>query len=684
MITAGAVGSCRPFPRMEMINVRTITVDLETYSSVELKKYGVYRYCEAPDFKILLLGYSVDGGEIQVVDLAGGEAIPPYVLSALTDDAVTKWAYNAQFERVCLSRYLSDTGVSLDPFADNHHSTVVIGKAKYLNPSSWRCSMVWSAYMGLPFSLEGAGTVLGLEKQKLTEGKELIRYFCKPCRPTAANGQRTRNLPMHAPEKWDAFKAYNHRDVEVEMSIQGKLTRFPVPESIWEEYVHDQEINDRGVMLDMKLVRNAIMADTRSRAELTRLMRELTELENPNSVQQMKDWLSDNGLETDTLGKKAVAELLKEAPEPLGRVLSLRQSLAKSSVRKYVAMENAVCADGRARGLIQFYGANRTGRAAGRLIQGQNLPQNHLPDLEQARNLVRTGDFTALEMLYDSVPEVLSELIRTAFIPKSDRSFIVADFSSIEAVVLAWLAGEKWTLEAFRAKRDLYIENAEIMFGVPKGSVDKKSPLRQKSKIAVLACGYSGSVGALKAFGALEMGLKEEELKPLVDAWRAANPKVVKFWWDADKAAKTAVREKTSSTTHGIRFSYENGILFITLPSGRRLAYVKPRIGMNRFGSECVTYEGTGSTKKWERIESSPGKWVENITQAVARDILYHALSTFRHCEIVMHVHDELVMEADHRMSLEAVCQQMSRTPSWAEGLPLRADGFKCKFYKKD
>jgi len=664
--------------------MKTISLDIETYSSVDLKKSGVYRYCEAPDFSILLFGYSVDGGAIQVVDLANGEVIPSDIISALTDDTVTKWAYSAQFERVCLSRHLTDRVISLDSFADNHHSAAILRKAKYLNPSSWRCSMIWSAYMGLPFSLEGAGAALGLEKQKLTEGKELIRYFCKPCRPTATNGQRARNLPGHAPEKWEAFKTYNSRDVETEMAIQEKLARFPVPDIIWEEYIHDQEINDRGVMLDMTLVRNAIKADTRSRSELTRLMRELTELENPNSVQQMKDWLADNGLETDTLGKKAVAELLKEAPEPLGRVLSLRQSLAKSSVRKYVAMENAVCADGRARGLFQFYGANRTGRAAGRLVQAQNLPQNHLPDLEQARSLVRAGNFASLEMLYDSVPEVLSELIRTAFIPKPGRKLIVADFSSIEAVVLAWLAGEKWTLEAYSAKRDLYIENAEVMFEAPKGSVGKKSPLRQKSKIATLACGYQGSVGALKAFGALEMGLKEEELKPLVDAWRAANPKVVKFWWDADKAAKTAVREKTSTEARGIRFSYESGLLFITLPSGRRLAYVKPRIGINRFGSECVTYEGVGGTKKWERIESSPGKWVENITQAVARDLLYHALTTLRYCDIVMHIHDEIVIEADHRMSVDAVCDQMSRLPLWAKGLPLRADGFECTFYKKD
>jgi len=457
-----------------------------------------------------------------------------------------------------------------------------------------------------------------------------------------------------------------------------------VPDSVWEQYCQDQEINDRGVQLDMTLVQNAIALDKQSKVELTQKMRELTELNNPNSVAQMKNWLAENGIETDTLDKKAVAELLKSAPGQLGEVLELRQQLAKSSVKKYQAMEAVACSDDRARGLFQFYGANRTGRAAGRLIQCQNLPQNHMADLEQARRLVRSGDFVMLNLLYDNVPALLSELIRTAFVPKDGRKLIVADFSSIEAVVLAWLAGEKWTLEAYAQKRDLYIENAEIMFGAPKGSIDKKSPMRQKSKIAVLACGYQGSVGALKAFGALEMGLNEEELKPLVDAWRAANPNIVRFWWDADKAAKDAVKQKTTTETRGIRFSYQGDMLFITLPSGRKLSYVKPRIGTNRFGSECVTYEGIGATKKWERIESSPGKWVENITQAVARDILYYALSAFRSSDVVLHIHDEIVIEADQHISLEAVCEQMSRVPPWARGLPLRADGYTCNYYRKD
>ena len=646
--------------------MKTISLDIETYSSVDLKKCGVFKYCESPDFEILLFGYSIDGGEVAVMDLASGERLPQYVRDALRDDSVIKWAFNSSFERICLSRWLG------------------LPTGEYLNPAPWRCSMVWSAYMGLPLSLAGVGAVLGLEKQKLTEGKDLIRYFCSPCKPTAANGQRTRNLPVQAPEKWAAFQAYNKRDVETEMAIQARLAKFPVPDSVWEQYCQDQEINDRGVQLDMTLVQNAIALDEQSKVELTQKMRELTELNNPNSVAQMKNWLAENGMETDTLGKKAVAELLKSAPGQLGEVLELRQQLAKSSVTKYQAMEAVACSDDRARGLFQFYGANRTGRAAGRLIQCQNLPQNHMTDLEQARHLVRGGDFATLNLLYDNVPAVLSELIRTAFVPQNGRKFIVADFSSIEAVVLAWLAGEKWTLEAYAQKRDLYIENAEIMFGAPKGSIDKKSPMRQKSKIAVLACGYQGSVGALKAFGALEMGLNEEELKPLVDAWRAANPNIVRFWWDADKAAKDAVKQKTTTETRGIRFSYQGDMLFITLPSGRKLSYVKPRIGTNRFGSECVTYEGIGATKKWERIESSPGKWVENITQAVARDILYYALSTFRTSNVVMHIHDEIVIEADRHISLEAVCEQMSRVPPWAKGLPLRADGYECDFYQKN
>ena len=646
--------------------MQTLSIDLETYSDQPLAKTGVYRYVESPDFEILLFAYSVDGGPVQQIDLACGEKIPSEILSALEDETVTKWAFNANFERICLSRFLGY------PTGD------------YLEPDSWKCSMVWAAYMGLPLSLEGVGAVLGLEKQKLTEGKDLIKYFCQPCAPTKTNGQRTRNLPEHAPDKWLAFKRYNIRDVETEMSIQARLSKYPVPDSVWEEYHLDQEINDRGVGLDMELVRQAIQMDGRSRSELTQAMKELTSLDNPNSVQQMKQWLADNGVETDTLGKKAVAELLKTAPQQLQKVLTLRQQLAKSSVKKYQAMETAVCADGRARGMFQFYGANRTGRWAGRIIQMQNLPQNHLDDLSEARGLVRAGGFDALEMLYEDVPDTLSQLIRTAFVPQENRKFIVADFSAIEARVIAWLAGEKWRQDVFAEGKDIYCASASQMFGVPVEKHGVNGHLRQKGKIAELALGYGGSVGALKAMGALEMGLSEDELPALVSAWRQANPKIAQFWWAVDHAVMDAVTRKTTTKTHGIIFSARNGMLFITLPSGRSLAYVKPKIGENRFGGDCITYEGVGGTKKWERIDSYGPKFVENIVQATSRDILCYAMKTLRCCSIVMHIHDEVVIEADRRMSLQAVCDQMGRTPPWANGLQLRADGYETDFYKKD
>lgn len=646
--------------------MQTLSIDLETFSSQPLAKTGVYRYVESPDFEILLFAYSVDGGPVRQIDLACGEKIPSEILCALEDDKVIKWAFNANFERICLSRFLGY------PTGD------------YLEPDSWKCSMVWAAYMGLPLSLEGVGAVLGLEKQKLAEGKDLIKYFCQPCAPTKSNGLRTRNLPKHAPDKWLTFKKYNIRDVETEMSIQARLLKYPVPDSVWEEYRLDQEINDRGVGLDMELVRQAIQMDGRSRSELTQAMKELTSLDNPNSVQQMKQWLADNGVETDTLGKKAVAELLKTAPQQLQKVLTLRQQLAKSSVKKYQAMETAVCADGRARGMFQFYGANRTGRWAGRIIQMQNLPQNHLDDLSEARGLVRAGGFDALEMLYEDVPDTLSQLIRTAFVPQEDRKFIVADFSAIEARVIAWLAGEKWRQDVFAQGKDIYCASASQMFGVPVEKHGVNGHLRQKGKIAELALGYGGSVGALKAMGALEMGLQEDELPALVSAWRQANPKIVQFWWAVDRAVMDAVTRKTTTKTHGIIFSARNGMLFITLPSGRSLAYVKPKIGENRFGGDCITYEGVGGTKKWERLDSYGPKFVENIVQATARDILCYAMQTLRCCSIVMHIHDEVVIEADRRMSLQAVCDQMSRTPPWASGLQLRADGYETDFYKKD
>ena len=662
--------------------MKTLSIDIETYSDIPLQKSGVYRYCESPNFEILLFGYSADSGPVQVVDLACGEKIPADVLDALTDDAVTKWAFNASFERVCLSRYLRDLGISLDPFHDKHPLSQEM--ARFLNPESWRCSMVWAATMGLPLSLEGVGAVLGLEKQKLTEGKELIKFFCQPCAPTKTNSQRTRNRPFHAPDKWDAFKRYNLRDVETEMGIQQRLAKFPVPDQVWEEYHIDQEINDRGVRLDMELVHAAIDMDTRSRQELTTAIKRMTSLENPNSVQQMKQWLSDNGMETESLDKKAVAELLKDAPAELREVLSLRQQLAKSSVRKYQAMENTVCSDSRARGMFQFFGAARTGRFSGRNIQLQNLPQNHLPDLAEARALVRAGDFDAVKLLYEDVPDTLSQLIRTAFIPRDGAQFLVADFSAIEARVIAWYAGETWRQKVFEQGGDIYCASASQMFKVPVEKHGINGHLRQKGKIAELALGYGGSVGALKAMGAIEMGLTEDELPPLVDAWRQSNPRIVEFWWAVDRAVMEAVRYKHTTTDYGLTFSCRSGMLFITLPSGRNLAYVKPKIGTNKFGGECITYEGVGATKKWERLDSYGPKFVENIVQATARDILCYAMRTLRCCSIVMHIHDELVIEADPCISLDAVCDQMSRTPPWAKGLLLRADGYATPFYKKD
>lgn len=649
-----------------MINLKSISWDLETYSSVDLTKCGVYRYCESEDFEILLAAYSIDGGAVQVIDLACGEKLPQEILDALEDETVEKWSYNSQFERICLSRLLGY------PAGD------------YLAPESWRCSMVWASTLGLPRSLESVGVVLGLEKQKLTEGKDLIRYFCVPCRPTKANGGRMRNLPEHDPEKWERFKAYNLRDVETEMQIQKRLSNFPVPDTIWEEYHLDQEINDRGIGVDMELVRQAIAMDARSRERLTAAMRELTELENPNSVQQMKQWLADHGLETDTLGKKAVAELLKTAPGPLREVLSLRQQLAKSSVKKYTAMENAVCADSRAHGMFQFYGANRTGRFSGRLIQLQNLYKNTMPDLAHARALVRSGNYEALSLLYEDIPDTLSQLIRTAFVPQDGRKLIVADFSAIEARVLAWFAGEKWVLEVFEKGGDIYCETAARMFHCRVEKHGENAELRQKGKQATLSCGYGGSVGALKAMGALEAGMTEEELQPLVDSWREANPNIVRFWWDVDRAVKDCIRQRVPTETHGLHFDYRSAMLFITLPSGRRLAYVKPRIGENQFGGESVTYMGVGGTKKWERLESYGPKFVENIVQGTARDILCYAMQTLKNCSIVAHVHDEIIIEADRRMSVAAVCEQMGRTPPWAKGLKLRADGYECEFYQKD
>ena len=646
--------------------MKTLSIDIETYSSENLAKCGVYRYAESPDFEVLLFGYSADGGPVEVIDLTAGEMLPADIRSALTDPAVTKWAFNAQFERVCLSRFLGyPTG-------------------QYLDPSSWHCTMVWAATLGLPLSLEGVGTVLGLEKQKLKEGKDLIRYFCTPAK--ARDGSRFRHYPSDAPEKWSLFKAYNLRDVETEMAIQRKLSKFPVTESEWVNYTLDQQINDRGIMLDRTLVTNAIRCDEQFKRTHMEQARSVTGLDNPNSPVQLKAWLAEKGVEADSLSKAAVADMLEKADGEIELALSLRQELAKSSVKKYTAMQTVVGSDDRARGLIQFYGANRTGRYAGRLIQVQNLPQNHLPDLDTARALVRSGNTDAVEMLYDSVPLVLSELIRTAFVPKPGCRFYVADFSAIEARVIAWIAGEHWRQEVFANGGDIYCASASQMFHVPVEKHGVNGHLRQKGKIAELALGYGGSVGALKAMGALNYGLQEEELKPLVDAWRLSNPHITKFWWDVDKAASTCVRERTAAETHGIRFLYQSGMMFIVLPSGRRLVYVKPKMGLNHFGNESVTYEGVGEQKKWLRLESYGPKFVENIVQATARDILAEAMLRLNAVgyRIVMHVHDEAVIEAPPDTSLENICSIMGQTPAWASGLLLRADGYVCNFYKKD
>ena len=663
---------------MEKIN--SLSLDLETFSDVDLNKCGVYKYTQSSAFEILLLGVSVNGGEVQVYDLTQGETVPMEIIKALTDDSVLKWAFNASFERVCLSEWLRKYYPQYFESYSIHEDTV----GDYLDPASWRCSMVWSAYMGLPLSLAGVGAVLGLSEQKLKEGKDLIRYFCVPCKSTKANGGRTRNLPEHDMEKWETFKAYNKRDVEVEMSIQDRLKKYPVPDFVWDEYHIDQEINDRGIALDMTLVKNAIAFDEKSKTELSEKMKELTNLDNPNSVQQMKQWLADNGLEMDSLGKKEVAAVLKTAPEPLRTVLTLRQQLAKSSVKKYQAMENAVCEDGRARGMFMFYGANRTGRFAGRIIQLQNLPQNHMPDLKQARGIVRDGNYMAAELLYDDIPDTLSQLIRTAFVPRKGMKFVVADFSAIEARVLSYLAGEKWRSEVFANNGDIYCASASAMFGVPVEKHGVNGHLRQKGKIAELALGYGGSVGALKAMGALDMGLAEDELQPLVDMWRSSDPNIVRLWWDVDRCVKETVKKRVPTETHGIRFIYQSGMLFIKLPSGRRLSYVKPKMGVNKFGSESVVYEGVGSTKKWERIESYGPKFVENIVQAVSRDILMYAMKTLSHCFICGHVHDELIIECSKDVSVDDICEQMGRTPPWIPGLLLRADGYECEFYKKD
>lgn len=643
---------------------RILGIDIETFSDVDLIKCGVYAYADSPAFEVLLFAYCFDGGETRVIDLAQGEVLPEDVVEAVFDGSVVKTAFNANFERTCLSKYFG----------------------RYLPPDSWHCSAVQAAMLALPRSLEDVGAVLGLDERKMKEGKELIRYFCVPCKPTKANGGRRRNLPCHAPEKWEVFKSYCVRDVDVEKAIRRKLGKFPIPEGEMEVYRLDQRINDRGVLVDMGLVRQAVRCERLHKEVVTGRAYELTGLENPNSVAQLKGWLGENGVEAESLSRKAVAELIEGADGEVEELLRLRLLMAKTSVKKYEAMERSVCSDGRVHGLLQFYGANRTGRWAGRLVQVQNLPQNHLPDLELARGLVREGRFEDVEMFYGSTPEVLSELIRTAFVPEAGCRFVVADFSAIEARVLAWLAGERWRLEVFSSHGKIYEASAAAMFHVPVEEVAKGSPLRQKGKIAELGLGYGGAAGALISMGALEMGLSEDELPSLVAVWRRANPHITQFWWDVDKVAVEAVVKRTRTRAGRIAFEYRSGILFVMLPSGRRLAYVKPRMGVNRFGREGLTYEGILENKKWGRIETYGPKLVENIVQGTARDLLAEAMLRVekKGYPIVIHCHDEIIAEVPEGTgSVEEMCEVMAVCPSWAEGLPLRADGYECGFYQK-
>ena len=653
-------------------------IDLETKSDIDIAKSGVYRYADSPYFDILLFAYSVDDAPVQVVDLASGEQLPEEILNALTDDRIQKHAFNASFERICLSVWLHRNY----PECFVSYGSPEDACGNYLSPNAWRCTMVAAAYLGLPLSLAGVGAVLQLQQQKMSEGKALIRHFCIPY--DHVNGVPQFHAPTDAPEKWNIFRAYNQRDVETEQAIEQKIARFPVPEFVWQEYVLDQSINDRGIQLDLQLVQQAIRMDTLTKDKLLHQLKDLTNLDNPNSVQQMKQWLAEHGLELESLGKKEVQEQLKTAPPDLQAVLLLRQQASKSSVKKYQAMQNAVCSDGRARGMFQFYGANRTGREAGRIIQLQNLPQNHLPDLEDARELVKSGDLEAVELLYEDVPNTLSQLIRTAFVPKPGYKFLVADFSAIEARVIAWLAGEEWRMKAFANGEDIYCASASKMFGVPVVKHGENGHLRQKGKISELACGFGGSVGAMKAMGADSLGLSDTELKQIVTDWREASPHITELWWAVDRAVKKAVKEKTATKTHGLLFSYEAGFLFIRLPSGRRLAYAKPYIGKNKFGGESVTYMGINAQKKWDRLESYGPKFVENCVQGIARDLLMYSMQTLSQYFIVGHIHDEMIIECPKDTKLDEICQQMARTPDWAKGLLLRADGYECSFYKKD
>lgn len=653
-----------------------ITIDIETKSDKDISKCGIYAYTDTPYFDILLFAYSIDGQPVQVVDMANGEEIPENVLAALVDENVIKKAFNVNFERVCLSKYLRKNYPQYFQSYSIDEDTV----GDFLNPESWHCSMIHARTLGLPSSLAEVGKVLGIEQQKMTEGKALIKFFCVPY--DTIDGVPQFHSPTDYPDKWEIFKAYNKRDVEAELEIDRRLSRFPVPDFLWKEFYLDQEINDRGILVDMQLADKAIGLDAKAKEELTAEVQKLTGVENPNSVYQLLDWLETQGYKSDSLGKTQVLELIKTAKEPVKSVLQMRLQLSKSSVKKYTAMKNTACSDNRARGMFSFYGASRTGRWAGRNVQLQNLPQNHLPDLTEARELVKYSSFEDIQMLYDDVPDTLSQLIRTAFIPRQGMKFIVADFSAIEARVIAWLAGEEWRMKAFANGEDIYCASASKMFGVPVVKHGENGHLRQKGKISELACGFGGSVGAMKAMGGAEMS--DAELKQLVTDWRTASPHIVQLWWDVENAAIKAVRDKTETETHGIHFSYESGFLFIKLLSGRRLAYVKPRIGENRFGGDSITYEGIGTGRKWERLETYSGKLVENIVQATARDLLFYSMQTLSQHFIVGHIHDEMIIECPKGTKLDEICQQMARTPDWAKGLLLRADGYECSFYKKD
>ncbi len=660
-----------------------LSIDLETYSDVDISKSGVYKYAESESFDILLFGVSIDNSPPHVYDLTAGDEIPTDILEALTDNNVIKWAFNASFERICISSWLKKKHPDYFKTYDKQDDSI----KNYLDPTSWKCTMIWSAYMGLPLSLEGVGEVLKLEDQKMKEGKDLIKYFCCPCKATKANGGRVRNLPEHAPDKWEIFKIYNKRDVEVELAIKKRLAMFPVPEFVWDEYHLDQEINDRGILLDMEVVKNAIFFDESSKSVLMNQLQGITGLDNPNSVIQMKKWLADNGVNIESLDKKEITKYILESDrsnDTVIKALSLRLKSAKSSIKKYQAMQFAVCQDGRARGMFQFYGANRSGRWAGRLIQLQNLPQNHIPDLAEARELIRIGDYDTFNLLYEDVQDTLSQLIRTAFIARPGYKFIVSDYSAIEARVLAYLAGETWRTKVFAEGKDIYCASASQMFKVPVEKNGINGHLRQKGKIAELALGYGGSIGALKSMGALEMGLSEDELQPLVDSWRASNPMITAFWWDVDRAVKNAIKMHSITEVRGIKFIYRNAVLFIRLPSGRTLSYLKPQISENQFGGESVTYEGVGSTKKWESIESYGPKFVENIVQAVSRDLLCFAMRNLSEQRICGHVHDELIIECPETIAVESICSLMGKSPNWMKDILLRADGYETPWYKKD